>query len=67
VRSNERHALELDPGLAEAHRAIATVLEQKKDLGGAIEHYRAAVAIDPDNAQARERLAALLAHGKGRR
>lgn len=54
-----RRAAEVEPGFAEARRAIAELLASIGDLEGARTEYEATVAIDPDNAVARYFLAAL--------
>jgi tetratricopeptide (TPR) repeat protein len=53
-------ALSLRPGDAEAHVGLGeALLVTNKQPGKAIEHYRAAIRLDPLNAKARYRLAAL--------
>ena len=43
--STYRQALEVSPGMAEAHNNLAVLLSQQGDALGAIRHYRAAIAL----------------------
>lgn len=57
-----RKAVELDPGLGQAHLALgAVLLYYKLDWKGAEEELRRAVELDPNNAEAQHSLALLLA------
>jgi Tfp pilus assembly protein PilF len=49
-----RHALALDPGLAEAHHNLGTVLLETGHLEQALESYRRATAVKPAYADAHE-------------
>ena len=48
--------MRLAPNDARAHHNLGIVLESSGDLAGAIEHYRAALEIDPGYTLARRRL-----------
>ena len=52
-------ALGLDPNLADVHFFLARALEQTGDRAGAIEHYRAALQLNPLDTEAREALVRL--------
>lgn len=52
-------ALELDDSLADVHFHLATILYDLKELDKAVEHFRATVALDPENAFALNNLAYL--------
>jgi adenylate cyclase len=54
-------ALELDPGLGEAHASLGMILMDEFDWPGAIEHYRQAIALRPDYATAHHWYAMALA------
>jgi Tfp pilus assembly protein PilF len=59
-----RHKVEKNPGDFEAHYNLAAMLEAKNNLEGAIAHYRAAVALRPQDPTGNNALgAALLADG----
>lgn len=45
-------ALEQDPGLAEAHNAIAVLYESLGETDKADDHFRRAISLDPKNSQA---------------
>jgi tetratricopeptide (TPR) repeat protein len=49
-----RHALLLDPDLAEAHHNLGTVLLETGQIAEALEHYRRALEVKPDYAEAHE-------------
>jgi len=55
-----RRALELDPGLAEAHAALGEIAAARWDFEAAEVFYRRALGIDPAIASVHERYAALL-------
>lgn len=62
-----RTAVRLDPRYADAHVALASQLEEKSELEGALEHYLAALAAAPGRAEAaagRDRVRARLAGPK---
>jgi tetratricopeptide (TPR) repeat protein len=60
-----REAIDIDPGHAEAHNNLGTILFAQKQTGEAIGHFREAVAIDPEYAQARHNLGlALVTRGE---
>ncbi|HEX9944513.1 MAG TPA: tetratricopeptide repeat protein [Thermoanaerobaculia bacterium] len=44
-----RHALELDPGFADAHLNLGRLLHERGETVGAERHYRAALAARPDD------------------
>lgn len=48
-----------NPSVASAHFRLGTILEKKGDAGGALNEYRAALALDPKHKLAREALAKL--------
>ena len=54
-----RKAVSLDAHNATSHLALASMLERKGDLGGALEQDKAAVAADPKSMMARSSLAEL--------
>ena len=54
--SSMEKAVELNPNDAHAHNNLASVLAAQGELARAAEHYRSALAIDPDYAAARARL-----------
>ena len=61
ARASARHALELDPGLAEAHTAMGNVLQwQQYDYAGAEREFRRALEINPVDADAQEGFVTLL-------
>lgn len=61
VRAAATRALELDPGLAEAHVSLATVLSEfDLDLETAARHTRRAIELDPASAAARRQHAVFL-------
>jgi tetratricopeptide (TPR) repeat protein len=51
--SAAERALTLNPSLAGAHTSLAGVRQAMRDWAGAEEHYRQALALDPDHAYAR--------------
>jgi DNA-binding winged helix-turn-helix (wHTH) protein/tetratricopeptide (TPR) repeat protein len=55
-----RRALELDPGLAEAHAALGEIAAARWDFEAAEASYRRALTLDPSIANVHERYAALL-------
>jgi tetratricopeptide (TPR) repeat protein len=61
-----KRALELDPHIAEAHTILAQAKEQAWHWADAEDHYRSAIAVDPNDASALLGLGALLLH-QGRR
>ncbi len=56
-----RKALALDPGLADVHFHLASVLYDQKDYDAAVAEFRATVQLDPKNAFALNNLAYLFA------
>jgi serine/threonine-protein kinase len=54
-------ALELDPGLGEAHATLGIILCDGLDVGEGIDHYRKAIALRPDYATAHHWYATALA------
>jgi adenylate cyclase len=65
ARSAAQRALELDPGLAEAHCALADIASIDYDWPTTLREYRTAIALKPDYATAHQWLAEALA-GMGR-
>jgi TolB-like protein/class 3 adenylate cyclase/Tfp pilus assembly protein PilF len=61
VSEYAERALELDPGLAEAHSAGALQQEWKRDFAAALEAHRRAIEAEPGNATAHQWYAILLA------
>jgi tetratricopeptide (TPR) repeat protein len=49
AREAYRHALELDPGMADGHVNLGRLLHIAGELGRAEPHYREAVRLDPDD------------------
>jgi tetratricopeptide (TPR) repeat protein len=47
-----RRALELDPGLAEAHLNLGRLLQERGQVTEAADHYRAALSLDPGDVTA---------------
>ena len=47
--AEEREALRLNPNNGLAHDALGVGLEKKGDRQGALEEYRAALTLDPNN------------------
>ena len=54
-----RRALELMPTDPEGHVLLGSLLERRQEIRGAMEAYRAALRIDPNNRNAQQRLARL--------
>lgn len=57
-----RKALDLDPGLAEAHTSLANIASNEWDWPTALEEFRAAIELKPDYATARQWYAETLAY-----
>ncbi|HEX5273999.1 MAG TPA: tetratricopeptide repeat protein [Candidatus Rubrimentiphilum sp.] len=67
ARTAARQALNLDPGLAEAHAALGIAEDVKGTLAAAREQFRQALELDPSNASARQWYgSALLEQGRNR-
>jgi Flp pilus assembly protein TadD len=63
--SHARLALDLDPGIAEAHNLLGVVLASKGQLNDAIVEFRRALENKPDDQQARNNLAHALELSRG--
>ena len=50
----------MSPGHADAHHQVAALYRQKRSYGQAIQHYRQAIALDPQRVDSRKRLSWLL-------
>jgi tetratricopeptide (TPR) repeat protein len=61
-----RRALQLQPGSAEAHQSLGTVLEKQGDTDGAAAAYRKAVELNPIAVSAKDSLERLLNAATGR-
>ena len=61
ARPHAERALELDPGLAEAHAAMGYVLLDSPTMDQAMTHFRRAVSLNPDYADGLMWLSSLLA------
>jgi hypothetical protein len=57
-------ALNLDPGLAEAHANLAWLLDRRGSISDAVRHYELAIELQPDNARIHLNFGALLAELK---
>jgi serine/threonine-protein kinase len=62
ARAAALRALELDPGLGEAHASLGMILFDDLDNAGAVDQYRRAIALRPEYATARHWYAIVLAH-----
>ena len=60
ARAAYQHALDLDPGLADAHVNLGRLFHMAGELGRAEPHYREAVRLDPDDPTPHFNLGALL-------
>jgi serine/threonine-protein kinase len=62
AKASALRALELDPGLGEAHASLGIMLADEYDWTGAVDHYRKAIALKPDYATAHHWYAITLAN-----
>ena len=65
ARPAVKRALQLNPGLAEAHVLAAVMYEREEEVGLAERHYKAALELEPANPQALNNYGAFL-YGQGR-